>query len=185
MSGYVFGSDTSELAYRDWLLSITGTRPSWGFSNTYRSLLNQLHRKIFYWSVLNDDNRIEDGYRFREEFRSLHGGDPIHGDCTLLEVILSLSDKLTFEMDEYESDSRDWFWTLLMNAELLDFDDYVYDNNIDTTYNVDVALDNILKRRYSYDGVGGFFPLKNPSEDQRGVELWYQLSAYVIEQSRP
>jgi hypothetical protein len=29
--------------------------------------------------------------------------------------------------------------------------------------------------------VGGFFPLTHPNDDQRKVEIWYQMNAYLDE----
>jgi hypothetical protein len=40
-------------------------------------------------------------------------------------------------------------------------------------------MERCVWRTYEPNGVGGFFPLENPNEDQREVELWYQMSAYV------
>ena len=38
-----------------------------------------------------------------------------------------------------------------------------------------------LNREYDKDGTFGLFPLKNPKKDQRKVEIWYQMMAYIIE----
>jgi hypothetical protein len=46
---------------------------------------------------------------------------------------------------------------------------------------IDEVLNRVIFRQYEPDGRGGFFPLQHPDHDQRGVELWYQLSAYAIE----
>ena len=44
------------------------------------------------------------------------------------------------------------------------------------------AMAAIIWRTYDSNGYGGLFPLRNPREDQRKVELWYQLNAYLLEQ---
>ena len=46
---------------------------------------------------------------------------------------------------------------------------------------VKAAVECLLERRYLEDGDGGLFPLKCPRKDQRRVEIWYQMSAWVIE----
>jgi hypothetical protein len=43
------------------------------------------------------------------------------------------------------------------------------------------VLDTIIFRTYKYDGRGGLFPLREGKEDQRRVELWYQMCAYILE----
>ena len=46
---------------------------------------------------------------------------------------------------------------------------------------VDNIIDTFLDRDYEANGDGGLFPLLAPQEDQTEVELWYQLSAYYME----
>jgi hypothetical protein len=41
--------------------------------------------------------------------------------------------------------------------------------------------ERMVARGYDENGNGGLFPLKNPKEDQRKVEVWMQLNAYIIE----
>jgi hypothetical protein len=44
------------------------------------------------------------------------------------------------------------------------------------------CIDRFLSRKYDYNGVGGIFPLrKGASEDQRNVEIWYQMQSYLME----
>jgi hypothetical protein len=70
-----------------------------------------------------------------------------------------------------------WFWVLLNNLGLEQCNDESdYDQNA-----VDILLDQLIWREYLEDGRGGLFPLERPAEDQRDVELWYQLNAYVVE----
>jgi hypothetical protein len=83
---------------------------------------------------------------------------------------------------EFITDDRaqDWFWEFLENLDLSGFDD---SEEIDPA---DVAeiLDRFIWRTYNRNGEGGIFPLKNPRSDQRDVELWYQLAAYIRENDR-
>ena len=46
---------------------------------------------------------------------------------------------------------------------------------------VNDVLDRVIWRTYRWDGHGGLFPLNEPEKDQREVEIWYQLSAYLLE----
>jgi hypothetical protein len=67
----------------------------------------------------------------------------------------------------------------MRNAGLDAFDD----GNFDTMDDSEVMkiLDRIIERTYQRNGVGGLFPLKRDKKDQRKVELWYQMNAYLIE----
>jgi hypothetical protein len=39
----------------------------------------------------------------------------------------------------------------------------------------------LIWRTYDPDGSGGFFPLLHSKKDQRQIEIWYQMHAYVRE----
>ena len=39
----------------------------------------------------------------------------------------------------------------------------------------------VMDRLYDMHGNGGLFPLRKPSKDQRKVELWYQMSEYLLQ----
>ena len=67
------------------------------------------------------------------------------------------------------------------NLDLRQFSDEVYEDYIDAPDLVQERVDVFLDRAYSPDGTGGLFPLHEPDEDQRQVELWYQMSAYLLE----
>jgi hypothetical protein len=46
---------------------------------------------------------------------------------------------------------------------------------------VEEILYALIWRTYDPDGVGGFFPLAWPKEDQTKIEIWYQMNAYAKE----
>ncbi len=50
---------------------------------------------------------------------------------------------------------------------------------------IDDILERLIWRQYQEDGQGGFFPLAWPEQDQREVELWYQMNAYLAENEDP
>ena len=95
--------------------------------------------------------------------------------CSYLELMIGLSRRLAFETS---GDARVLFWELIRNVGLRDCNDK-YKNDLDTL--VEEVTDQITHRTYAPDGRGGFFPLRRPEEDQTNVELWYQLCAYVLE----
>lgn len=148
---------------------------------TFWNLARQLFKKEFIWFVANDDNRVEDGRNLRYEFITEAGIADVEPDwvnlgCSMLEMMVGLSRRLAFEAD---GSARVWFSILLRNVDLMQYNDARYDDRV--TEIVDDILNRIIWRRYSYDGSGGLFPLKNAEQDQRKTELWYQLSAYILE----
>ena len=150
-------------------------------SSTYWRLLNLLYRKEFVWFVPNDDNRIEDGKDLRYEFvdqLQLENVDRgwMRLGCSFLELLIALSRRLSFEGD---GEPRDWFWHMLENIGL-----HIYNDQRALPFqDIDEILDQVIWRTYKPNGVGGLFPLEGPCQDQREIELWYQLSAYILERS--
>jgi hypothetical protein len=146
-------------------------------SRTYWALLRQLYCKEFVWFIPNDDNRVEDGRDLRAEFFRESGEaefDPGWSDlgCSMLEMLIALSRRLSFDV---EGEPSDWFWHLLENLELRECND----RSKYSPKDVDEILDRVIWRNYNYNGQGGLFPLTVAVEDQRKVEIWYQLSAYL------
>ena len=150
-------------------------------ARTYWSLIRQLFTKEYVWLVPNDDNRVEDGRDLRREFVEECEIDPdpewMGIGCSMMEMLLGLSRRLAFEG---EGEPRDWFWHLLQNLELRDCSDLNYEEQ-DLFNIVEDILDQVIWRTYERDGTGGLFPLKNPHEDQRDTELWYQMNHYLLE----
>jgi hypothetical protein len=148
---------------------------------SYFSLLAQLHIKPFYWFVHNDDNRETDGKELRNEFLSEH--DVSEPDqpwdevpASVLEVLIGLARRLSFES---YGEPAQWFWVLLQNLGIDRYVDAVYQDDI--AEDVERVLNLLLSREYGRDGTGGLFPLRTTSSDQRRVEIWYQMSAYLLE----
>lgn len=152
-------------------------------SRTYWNLLNHLYKRRFIWFVPNDDNRAEDGrdlrLEFFEETHTEFNQDWYDLDCSIFEMIIALSRRLSFEAD---NTAESWFWELLNNLGLAGYNDAVYrDRESLEAEEVDHIIDRLNARTYEFDGSGGLFPLKYPHEDQRQVEIWYQLNAYLAE----
>lgn len=165
--------------YLTWLYSQIGSVKLKNPARTYWSLAKQLYSTEFVWFVPNDDNRIEDGRALRYEFLAAHqieDPDPewLYLGCSMLELLISLARVLTFEGD---GEPRVWFFEMLRNLRLDHFkDDQPY--NEQEVYDI---LNNVIWRQYRRDGRGGLFPLAHAHRDQRDVEIWYQLNAYLLE----
>lgn len=92
----------------------------------------------------------------------------------MLELFIGLSRRLSFQAD---GEPRAWFWQLMENLDLERFND----NTQIPEEEVRKILDEVTGRTYKRNGAGGLFPLKKAHKDQRDVELWYQLNAYLLE----
>lgn len=153
-------------------------------SRTYWSLMRALFTTEFVWFIPNDDNRVEDGRDLRHEFINEEGvvdPDPdwMTIGCSFLEMLIGISRRLEFE-STWNSEASAWFWHLIGNLNLEGFNDKHLVTDEQRTY-VAHVLETVIWRNYRDDGVGGLFPLRDPHEDQRKVELWYQMSSYLLE----
>ena len=177
-------SEPLDELYLTWLYSQLGSVKLKNHSRTYWSLLRQLYTKEFVWLIPNDDNRVEDGndlrYEFVDEQRIANVDRNWMGlGCSVLEMMVALSRALSFEA---EGEPRVWFWHMIENLELSMMTDAVYKSSPDlVAAEVDEKLNVLIWRTYAPDGSGGLFPLKHPNYNQRDVELWYQLNAYLLE----
>lgn len=146
---------------------------------TYWDLLKLMFEREFVPRVHNDENREADGRDLRAEF--CHQRDlPLDslenlGSASFLEVLIGLSKRLSFAAGGH---ARGWAWQFLVNLELYRMADPLSRRKAKQAEDI---LDTCIDRTYSPDGVGGFFPLAWPDEDQRKVELWYQMAAYIAE----
>ena len=148
-------------------------------NHKFWNLLRVFYGKEFIWIIPNDDNRAEDGKDLRQEFvDTIYFKTPdqnwMRMGCSVLEMLVALTRRLAFETD---GSPREWFWVLLENLDLTKYND----NTLVPIPEVEEILDAVIWRTYHYDGTGGLFPLRRPTEDQRQVEIWYQLSAYLLE----
>jgi len=145
----------------------------------YFELMSQLHRIEFIWSVPNDDNRALDGLSLRERCRGQSNKEP----CSLLEMLIALAIRCEEEImyDPEKGDrSADWFWMMMTNLGLNRF----RNGSFKEAWNADDVLgitDILIDREYNWQGNGGLFPLKDVCKDQVEVEIWYQMSAYLLE----
>lgn len=169
--------------YFEWLYSQVASVDDKSPAKTYWSLMKQLFTKEFVWTVPNDDNRVEDGRDLRLEFvedTGIRVADRQWFDlgCSVFEMIIGVARRCAFEADQ---PAKDWFWNLMDNLDLRRFNDSFYRKGLWQDV-IDERMNRLIFRTYSFDGsFGGLFPLKNPERDQRDVEIWYQMNAYLLE----
>jgi len=170
--------------YLQWLYGQVALVDEQDETLTYWTLFRQMFITKFLCLVPRDENRLEDGKALRFAFLRDQGINPrdvdpgwIDIECSFLELVVGLANRLAFEAG---GSVPYWFWKLMENVDLRGYHDAhrFYSEDV-----VEGILYSIMFRQYNRHGEGGFFPLKGPCEDQRGVELWYQLSAYVLEQT--
>ena len=166
--------------YLEWLYSQVGAASNRNPARSHWSLTKQLHTKPFRSAVSRDDNRAVDGIALRTEFLNEFQlvADPVwlRMEASMLEVLVALSRRAAFVSDGVP---LEWFWKMLQNIELHRYTDDIYDEAVYEA--VDRAIEIVLGRNYRPNGLGGFFPLHHPHQDQRRTELWYQLNSYILE----
>jgi hypothetical protein len=165
--------------YLTWLYGQVASVEETDLSQTYWRLAKICYSKEFVWTVPNDDNRAEDGKDLRQEFYGDKKRDQVDQHwmsmgCSMLEMFIALARKADFE---YEKTPGAWFWEMMNNCRLSQF----ADNESFSDEDVEVLLEKIIWRTYRPDGHGGLFPLDAITQDQRRVELWYQMQAYLLE----
>jgi hypothetical protein len=167
--------------YFDWLYNMVC--PPLGGRASYRTVCEHMNHVVFDWSVPNDDNRAAEGkelrYEFFEEADLPQDADTqrfTEPDASVFEVIVALCRRADFQA---ERGINNWFRIILENLGLIECsDDKVGPKDAEK---IDRVILKMNSRRYRPNGRGGLFPLRNPTEDQREVELWYQLAKYLIE----
>lgn len=148
-------------------------------SKTYWKLLRQMYCTEFIWFIPNDDNRAEDGRDLRNEFTTeqvISLVDPGWSGlpCSFLEMLIGLARRLCFEAD---GRTTDWFWHLIHTLGLTG----CTDASGFSAEEVSEVLDTVIWRTYDRNGNGGLFPLVGSRKDQTKVEIWYQLSEWLLQ----
>lgn len=175
-----------ERDYFNWLCELVHIDQ---IERSYWLLAKDMHRKEFIAYIDHDENRASDGIELREEYLrtvDYNGYLDMDRKCSVFEMLVALAQRMDFETTDPNDwhDTGDttsyWFWEMIENLGLMEFDDSSYVELEGQTY-VDWILDGFINRQYEANGEGGLFPLKGVCEDQREVEIWYQMNAYLYE----
>lgn len=170
--------------YFEWLYAKFGAVSNRNPARSYWNLFRLLYSREFVWMVPNDDNRVEDGKALRYEFINEQGTDGVDVlwlelGCSTLEMLVALAGRASYETSK---EPGEWIWKFMQNLNLVRYTDDTWTER--AAASVERKIDALVYRTYSPTGHGGLFPLRNPVEDQRNVELWYQMSAYLLENFR-
>lgn len=150
--------------------------------NSYTLVADVMHRNKFQVIVPLDENRVADAAELRNGFvrtrirEPLDASSIIYPDATIFEVLVALALKAQIMV---EIPMREWFAIFLENLDLRQFDDRFCLGGYPPI--IGKRLKKFNERKYRPNGQGGLFPLKRPLQDQRTVELWYQMGAYMNE----
>lgn len=167
--------------YFNWLCDLVAEKRA-----SYRKLFRTLHQTEFYAVIPMDENRADDGINLRYRFGHDVGVSDndisnylSNSPCSLLEMMVALAVRCEGFMDNPDLGDRTkhWFWVMIHSLGLEEMTDDRFDDLF-----VQSVLFRLLSRSYKANGRGGLFTLKNPPEDMRKVEIWYQLNWYLTEQ---
>jgi len=151
-------------------------------TRTYWDLYRVMFQKefVFMSHTPLDDDRIADGLELRTEFL-LNADAPRFlspdgfGVCSFLEMLVALSRRLAWAAG---GEAPGWAWQLVVNMELNKLSDPMGPRKKERAEEI---LDRVIWRNYAPDGTGGMFPLAWPEQNQKEVEIWYQMAAYIAE----
>lgn len=143
----------------------------------YEDLLMCLYTIPFEVSPLApmDENRINDCYALRDQFFLWNpeiDENTDLGEVSVLEVIIELCERMLYILDGYLLDTNVLFLELMNNLDIL------YLRSVDV---IRLKVEQFMTRQYDSNGYGGLFPLQRATKNQRYVELWYQMQAYLDE----
>ena len=158
--------------------------------NSYFQVTQIMHGIKFKSLVPNDDNRIADADDMRQLFLKDHMGRSmdeftifVASEVSIFEVLITLANRAQGMIELPRSLVFDHFMT---NLGLCEYRDWTFKvtNHMDlNTQHVIQILKRFNDRTYMEDGTGGgLFPMHHGGHgDQREVELWYQMGAWMKE----
>lgn len=179
-TGYSGSSNEITSDYFQWLCDLVCVNEP---DHSYWLLADQLQKTVFYWYVPNDENRAADGEKLREIFADetfYNDYTCLQGPVSVFEVFVALAIRMENVLADPSQGDRtvNWFWEMIENLNLAQFDDEHYVERHGNLL-VHQILQAFLERKYGRNGC--LFPLKKGYSDQRLVEIWYQMMAYLTE----
>lgn len=173
--------------YFDWLCDLVNLRPA-----SYETMMYELYNIDFLWTIELDSNRGYDGLLLRGDFS--HGDEELdkinhlkNKPCSVLEALIGLAQRMDYILDDEDRGNRTrlWFWEFVDNLGLRKYTNRymaeLEDSGLSSQSAIIRICDDWMLRRFSYDGRGSPFPLNEPYEDQRTLDMIRQLNAYVLE----
>lgn len=143
-----------------------------------------LFHNEFTFRMSRDRNRAEDGVALRRKYLNAPRNPELPGwqtePCTVLEMLIALAIRVDNEYigDPNRPNPGAFFWEMVENLRLIP---------ILSAYGMREnrkKLRKWLDRGFEYNGFGSIFPLHQPRNDQREIEIWDQMNAYLFENYR-
>lgn len=170
--------------YGSWLLTEMGFK-----KRGYSSMIKQLHYTEFVWSIPLDENRAGDGMKYRAEYIKTFGGNLTDDQvkllseqpCSVLEMLVGLAIRCDAEyIGDPKSPRPDLlFWEMCCNLGLDEFKNRGFSHK--KCEKQLLILHNWMGKNHKYNGEGTIFPVKNPANDHRKLEIWRQMMEYIYE----
>lgn len=178
-----------ESLYLDWLMDDEALYLAWLTENfckckdaKYTRLLQKFWEKEFYSLIPHDEDRGKDGLAYREKWSAETGLESDFGCPRVLEVLIGLSERIHSQLwgGQYADkwSRTDIFWKLVGNLKVLQYDDSYLGGISEPVGNM---LENWLERKYSKDGTGGIFVVKDVEKNFKKLNLWDQMQIFVRE----
>lgn len=158
--------------YGQWLASLVNSK--------YSTRLSDLHFLEFTWEIERDRNRASDGMHLRKKFAA-ETDIPIgifdRMPCSVLEMLVALAIRVEREFvgDPNRPNPGRFFLEMLDNLGIVSVR-----KGSDSLSNRRI-IQRWLLRDFRDDGDGSPFPLREPRRDQRDIEIWDQMNAYLFE----
>jgi hypothetical protein len=173
------------LSYFDWLVFLIA--PDYHERDQYIKLLHALYSVEFYWVIPRDKNRAIDGLDLRSQFEDETGSScDADGPCSVLEMFIALAirceNTLMYMYDPEKGDQTDrWFWMMLDNLGLTDFEDSFRTDDEEFDSELDDILYRFMDRDYGPNLEFCPFPIEFYVPDFEKMELAYQMNHYIKE----
>lgn len=150
----------------------------------YGRLFEILHHMEFRYIIERDENRDADGADLRDGYDvpndySVEEDEAFMAHWTsVLEVLLALAIRVDDEYigDPSEEHPEKFFMEMIKNLGL-----DIFKGNRYREDDVHRIVDKWLDRGFARNGVGSPFPLHHSRRDQRRLEMWDQMQAYISE----
>lgn len=145
----------------------------------YMDLWRLLHQVPFHVELQRDENRMGDAMELRRRFLGIRGN---HFDSvqyiSVFEVLLAFAMRIDLEYvgTPGEKHPDRIMLEMIKNLGIDKFDGVQYGESF-----VRNKLNRWMYREYNFNGIGGLFPVRQDSRDQRLLEMWEQMLSYVHE----
>lgn len=167
--------------YLNYLIWIGGLTE---IASRYGRLFEILHHIDFKWILDRDENREADGIGLRDDFDLPHSCTMQEDEaffaryCSVFEMMLALAIKVDDEFigDPAEEHPEEFFMEMIKNLGLDKFKGERYKKA-----DVIKIVNRWLDREFDSNGVGSPFPIRRSNQDQRKLEIWDQMNAYLNE----